>query len=220
MRLNEEIVGYDVREKPIHSAARWDARRKLDYLYRLDVESPLSTDTTVWPSVLAKVSEPAAIGHQGLWIDLKPVLSHTNSKLSSSEPGWVIAISIVPESLDQYQLVRLRSLDSTATPSVPDELWSLLGYDVSDIWLLSALTNCGFSPSDEDVESLRAAWGPRLNRFHLFDDVQAAVRFRDISNERIPEHSPFYVLGLWLIQPEATLLEPNSRPNSEAGADA
>jgi hypothetical protein len=73
---------------------------------------------------------------------------------------------------------------------------TLVGYDVCDEMLLSGLMDCGYD-SDERVELARE-FGPKLNRWHLFDSVQDADRFRAISNVRVPEHAPFQVVALYV----------------------
>jgi len=79
--------------------------------------------------------------------------------------------------------------------------WVLLGYDVADQWMLSGLSNCGFRPGLDDAPSLRAEWGPRLNEFHLFPDIDDAFLFKRFSDERLrSDHAPFFVFGLWIVK--------------------
>ncbi|HEX8703058.1 MAG TPA: hypothetical protein VF815_29745 [Myxococcaceae bacterium] len=91
-------------------------------------------------------------------------------------------------------------VDASGQPYTVDAGWTFLGYDVADLGgSISGLMNCGFLPGQDDVEALRAVWGPKLNSRHLFDDVADAVAFKDFSNHRVPEHRPFFVNGLWLL---------------------
>jgi hypothetical protein len=87
-----------------------------------------------------------------------------------------------------------------ASPSSIGTGWSRLGYDVCDEWGLSGLANCSFQPDREDVKSLRATWGPKLNRFHLFDSIDNASEFVHVSNQRVKEHAPFFVYSLWRVE--------------------
>lgn len=201
MRDEELIIGYDVRDVPADSASRWDNKRKVDFLYRLDVKSPLSTDISVWPSLLQEFSDFQFVGHQGLWSDLSAVVSHLNENGSHSANGWIVALTLLIESCNPNQLQEWKTLLPIVMPSIHDEAWSFLGYDVSDMWLLSALSNCGFLPNLEDAESLRDEWGPKLNDYHLFEEPHKALMFKDAANSRIREHAEFLVFGLWLIQP-------------------
>jgi hypothetical protein len=70
--------------------------------------------------------------------------------------------------------------------------WKLLGYDVSDDIGTSALMNCA-PHSDSEVQR----WVKHLNHYHLFEQLVAADDYRAESDLRVPEHAPFYVIGLY-----------------------
>jgi hypothetical protein len=84
-------------------------------------------------------------------------------------------------------------------PEIPPPDWALLGYDVADGSLLSGLSNCGYTP--EEREHLQQRFAQHMNRFHLFDDLDQALAFKDETNKRVPEHAPFFVYGLYRIRP-------------------
>jgi hypothetical protein len=92
--------------------------------------------------------------------------------------------------------VTLCLLDSTLT--APDAQWERLGYDVADSSLISGLSNCGYTPQEAGV--LRPAWSRRLNKHHLFEEMQPASEFSQLTNRRVPEHAPFYVYGLYVVE--------------------
>lgn len=75
---------------------------------------------------------------------------------------------------------------------------SFLGYDVADAGLTSGLMNCGYT---DDATQLREHWARHLNRCHLFSDRARALHFLRITSERVPEHAPFFVYGLYLLNP-------------------
>ena len=117
-------------------------------------------------------------------------------------PCWVIAVTILLDDCDKRELIRMDELDAIIPPRIPPEVhpsWLLLGYDVADEGLLSGLSNCGYDPVYDGLESIRARWGPHLNVFHLFNDHSEAYEFKQFSDRRVEEHAPFYVYGLWLI---------------------
>lgn len=199
MGPEERLVGFDAREMWVDPATSWSEKRRADFLFRPDVPKPFSTDTVVWPSVFElneNTRPPDCFGHQDLCDQLADVQAH----LVSVHRGrcYVIAITVFTSSPSEAQ--EWDELVATATPATRDNSWTLLGFDVSDQWLLSGLSNCGFVPEVEDVASLRAQWGPQLNRHHLFDSLDAATAFKDLSNVRVQEHAPFFVFGLWLVQ--------------------
>ncbi len=88
----------------------------------------------------------------------------------------------------------------TAKPATIDDSWQFLGYDVSDLWCMSGLMNMGFVSGYDGAEALRAKWGPHLNASHLFDDPVPAEEFKNFSNQRVKEHAPFYVIGIWRVR--------------------
>jgi hypothetical protein len=38
------------------------------------------------------------------------------------------------------------------------------------------------------------------NEGHLFDHLAPTTEFKDFSNERVKEHAPFFIFGIWLIE--------------------
>ncbi|HET8679562.1 MAG TPA: hypothetical protein VFM39_05540 [bacterium] len=126
---------------------------------------------------------------QDLWEDL-PRLEEALRAGWGSHPRHcrIIAVSVVGE---------WRARVPPVTPPAVSEGWSLLGFDVSDGFLLSGLANCGYQ--DNEIGALRDRWVPRLNTHHLFESVVDADEFRQVSNERVKEHAPFFVYGLRLV---------------------
>ena len=80
-----------------------------------------------------------------------------------------------------------------------------LGYDVADEVMTSGLSNCGYSNKEREV--VRPRWASRLNRFHLFDDDDAALQFKVLSDARVPEHAPFFVFGIYRLGPARAVTE-------------
>lgn len=198
------VLGFDAREPPKRLAGSWLPERREGYLYRIDVESPLSVDEMVWPSAIGE--RPAWTGPvQGLWENLSEL-----GKAAQGD-GWIVAFAVdlascskrALETLEEY----LRGVspegvpgpyprpEEIAQPHVIDPGWEWLGCDVSDFFGVSGLSNCGLP----DIDRLRPEWGPRLNRHHLFDDPRDARAFQALADERVSEHSPFFVMGLWRV---------------------
>jgi hypothetical protein len=202
------ILGYDARELPERLAGAWPPERRERFLYyRQDVESPLSVDEAVWPSVFER--RPAWTGRvQGLWEDL----SRLRQAVPGAEDCWLVGFAVDLASLSERAERTLEKYlrgvtpegrpgphpepHEIAQPAAIDSGWEWLGCDVSDFFSVSALSNAGL----EDMGTLRREWGPRLNRHHLFDRVADARRFQALADERVSEHAPFYVMGLWRIR--------------------
>lgn len=202
MRSEELLLGFDAREMWLDGETLWDENRRNDYLFRPDVAKPLSTDTIVWPSVFDTSLGPQSwVGYQDLYSDLESLQGALNVvRASRVKPCYVISITLTTEGLEKQEQEEWNAMMPPPTPAVRSSEWSLLGYDVSDRWLLSGLSNCGFLPAAENVQQLRDKWGSHLNKFHLFDGIERAREFKQFSDERVKEHAPFFVFGIWLIQ--------------------
>ncbi|MET0623348.1 MAG: hypothetical protein ABW250_10250 [Pyrinomonadaceae bacterium] len=203
MSADERVVGYDAREMWSGAGAAWDAARREAFLFRPGVEKPLSTDTIVWPSVFGLeggAPRPAYTGYQDLWNSLSELeLFLAGIESLKTRPYSIVAVTLPLPLRDPGELERWEFELGATSPSIHEEAWPLLGYDVADRWLLSGLSNCGFLPGVEDVKALRDEWSPGLNEFHLFEQISKASEFRDLSDERVREHAPFFVYGLRLI---------------------
>lgn len=191
-RQDERLLGFDARSLAVEPEA-WPPDRRSTYLLRPRVQQPLSTDPLVWPRVIGE-------SEGGLSTTIvEPDLTSLQQRLRRidhrARPCAVIALSILPVPLDPDSLRPLPAPE----PSTIDDGWSHLGYDVSDEGLLSGLSNCGYGQGE--VGALRAEWGPDLNDHHLFRDAARALEFRTITDERVTEHAPFFVYGLYEVRP-------------------
>ena len=83
-------------------------------------------------------------------------------------------------------------------PTVPDRVpegSTLLGYDVATAGWSSGLNSIGYT--EEEIRDLAPVWAPRLNSFGLLSTLEDAVAFRQVSDQRVPFHAPFWVYALW-----------------------
>jgi hypothetical protein len=69
---------------------------------------------------------------------------------------------------------------------------------VSDGFLLSGLSNCGYVGSED--RALRERWEADVNEHGLFSEAGPARRFADETNVRVPEHAPFFPFGIYLVR--------------------
>ena len=44
---------------------------------------------------------------------------------------------------------------------------------------------------------LAPVWAPLLNKWHLFDNLGDATAFADVTEQRVPEHAPFFAYGIY-----------------------
>jgi hypothetical protein len=207
------LLGFDARRS---DAPEWDERRRRNFLFRLDVVRPLSIDAEVWSSGFDSDSDERAdwIGiFDPLWENLGALREAVRAaegllgRTSIAAFGRMTGDASAAERTALETQMRGIHPDGTpgdlpatiADPATVQPGWRFLGYDVADLWGLSGLMNCGFLPG-EDVANLRARWGPRLNGFHLFDEIADAREFQGFANQRSPEHAPFFVDGIWLVE--------------------
>jgi hypothetical protein len=201
---DQSILGYDARESWMSFATTWSEQRKKGFLYRLDLVKPLSVDVNVWPSIFdsEKVATPDRFGFQTTWNNFSG-LSQALTRACQKNPlkGFrVVAITLLLGIANRDDSVPWEERVPPVEPAARGDDWALLGYDVADQWMLSALMNCGFLPG-EDVDRLRREWGPLLNQFHLFTDVASALAFKQMSDKRLAnDHAPCFVYGIWTVK--------------------
>jgi hypothetical protein len=204
------LLGFDARVVGPVADAQWSSERRWTYLLR-DVTRPLSVDPLVWPTVFVPagplqnrqswsigwIPRPDWIGPNEAWESLEE-MERTLSSAPPAPPGsawWKIAIS-------WHAKDGLRAgphgpyVEEPTRPAVRGDSWELLGYDVADP-TISGLSNCGYEPWE--LEKLRPRWAERLNKHHLLIHLDDAYAYLELTRERVREHAPFFVLGLWRI---------------------
>lgn len=202
----ERIVGYDAREYWMTLDDGWTDQRKQGFLYRLDIVKPLSADTRVWPSIFKAEERPSPsnhVGFQSSWADLFHLRNEVTDafRIKPMRAWRMIAITLMLGEYSHADRVPWNVRLPPVNPDHRDATWTLLGYDVCDQWLLSALSNCGFLPGLDDVVSLRLKWGPMLNEYHLFRELEEAIEFKRFSDERLrDDHAPCFVFGIWVVR--------------------
>lgn len=207
--MSEALLGFDARVVGPVSDGLWSAERRRTYLLR-DVRRPLSADPIVWPTVFVPtdpiqkrqpwsigwIARPDWIGPNDAWESLDDMERALGSALPAP-PGnelWKVAISW--HARDEVRAGPYGPYAGPTRPAVRRDSWELLGYDVADP-SISGLSNCGYESSE--LEKLRPQWTERLNEHHLLIHLDDAYAYLEITNERVSEHAPFFVLGLWRI---------------------
>ena len=161
------ILGFDVREPVLHRRD-WTTDRRSQFLIRPDIESPLSVDRDVWPSLALNENEQYPLH---LWGGVKQVLQKVNELAEcETNPPIVIRIAVVPDQQsaqywkDTFCGFLLREQNNGMEVTIQQ-----LGYDVADRYFVSGLSNCMFSP--EELGNLRRDWSNRINGFGLFSTL-------------------------------------------------
>ena len=185
--------------------------RPTEFLLRTDLDDVLSADTMVWPSIFNSTVTldcgpglplPQWVGmNMPFWDDLAALRTAIPAGFGKNHPFWLIAATWHTDvSFTKEEGQKGKILGPHLGPTTPERRevgWRFLGFDVTDSGT-SGLSNCGYDESERS--RLGAKWGCHLNRYHLFEDLEPAFEFKRITNARVPEHAPFFVIGLWLIE--------------------
>jgi hypothetical protein len=211
-RFDETLLGFDAREMSLTAllALGPSGGRPAQFLLREDLDDVLSADTMVWPSIFKTtvsvdcgpgLPRPDWIGpNVPFWEDLNALRDAIPHGYGNDHPFWLIAATWHTDlgfgKEERLEKIILGPYLASTTPEHRDGAWAFLGFDITDSGI-SGLSNCGYDDAERD--GLAAEWAQHLNRYHLFDSLERAFEFRKLSNARVPEHAPFFVIGLWLI---------------------
>jgi hypothetical protein len=198
MRNEEQLLGFDVREMWSQMNATWPESRKARYLLRADVTKVLSVDSLVWPRVVLglekNVRAPSQWRDLGLWENLHHLQEYLQQNAEATpRPYQVIGITLLRNALPVPKQEMWRSLVPTVPASLNKE-WAFLGYDVADEGFISGLSDCGY---EADELHLRTGWELALNEWHLFTQRKLAIKFQRMTDQRVDEHAPFCIYGLY-----------------------
>jgi hypothetical protein len=179
------LMGIDVREHPAGPDAEWSDARRQTYLLRPEIARPLSCDRRVWRA--CRLAD-------GAFAECLPWVGVEGVRQRAVGPCALIAISLRADSVEDEARARARGCEGEVEVGPG---WRFVGFDVADD-AISGLSNCGYR--QDEVGDLRATWAPRLNAHGLFEDVADALSFRGLTDERVPEHAPFAVHGIWIVE--------------------
>lgn len=214
--MNKELLGFDIRlcfEE--YAELIWGKKRRDIHLLSPEIKWPLSVDEMVWPSFFRYIGagdyeapyfrvngaieiKPRDFRQEalGLWSRLDEMKACFLRREENLERR---GISIAVELLSDFKTLEADDYWSAvlnphlSVSEIPND-WQFLGYDVADRYMLSGLSNCGYSV-DEKV-ALQEQWSYRLNEYGLLMSLEDAIEFKNLTNERVPEHTPFYIYSL------------------------
>jgi len=206
--MKETLIGFDARlAKQAYVEQRWNAKIRSTYLLKINVTWPLAVDTGVWPSVFEKEEATGSTAQDfrreviGLWSRLDDMSKVLRDNPTAKQKGaTVIAVSVMTDETIDTNNRWGGMLEEPVAPISINPAWLLLGYDVADLDFISGLTNCGYN--SEEKSSLTETWNGHLNKYGLFSAADEAQSFREATNIRVSEHSPFLVYGLYRVNNE------------------
>jgi hypothetical protein len=128
----------------------------------------------------------------GLWGSVSEVTkAFSGRNLGGAKSPSITEIAIAASS----RLLRpwLNAFQGTLHPERDAELklqFLEFGYDVADQYLLSGLSNCGYSKAE--IDELRRNFAGLLNSHGLFNNAGEAEEYAEICAGMVPEHAPFF----------------------------
>jgi hypothetical protein len=218
--MKQRLIRFDVRlDRDDYVGAFWDREHRSRFLLKPDLEWPLSVDPLVWPSVFyseifreatklpyGSIEVPPSTDDGQYWLNFERMKNYYQAHKGQRTSGVFVGIGLfsektLTEDIIPYETGASMQCALTLGRTVPSEIppaSELLGYDVADGSWISGLSNCEYSPQER--ERLRRLWASRMNEFGLLTSLEDAVQFRLLSDARVPEHSPFWVYGIWRLQ--------------------
>ncbi len=200
----DTLIGFDAREMGRDTNAIYILGNQDSYLLREDIGKPLSTDTMIWASVVDHADEGGKPLWTGTFTDLWDSLARLEGHLTRHQPAaaasyWIIGVTILTSMAADFWSSRGsdQAIWPAVTPPQRDKTLTFLGYDVSDRYLLSGLSNCG--KDADEIPAMRRQFGPHLNDHHLFTAPEPALAYKKWADQD-PGHAPFFVFGLYRIR--------------------
>lgn len=161
-----------------------------------DVTDVYSVDESIWSSVLKQTLLATDPTHYlGSIQNLPDTLAKVENfkKMYPNKTGIIIQIRVNLESASNRQMREWQKrLDPVQQKTDCD--WKLLGVDVADSYLTTALSCLSAS---QKMKLMDDGIGQSLNRYHLFENDKAAEEFVLICDECIVEHAPFWRFSIW-----------------------
>lgn len=186
------MIGFDVREMHQPYLSEWSAERIQTYLLKQQVEKPLSVDRIVWSAALAGAPNNA-LNNLDLWRNSNVMKQFFIAMSRTTDNALPVAFTLFCDDNISLEYLDLIGIDPETIPPH----WKLMGYDVADAGQISGLTNCGYNPPE--IADYSGFFGDHLNEYHLLTDLNMAFIFAEMTDDRVSEHAPFYVYGIYRI---------------------
>jgi len=211
MKFNTQLVGYDARIKECVLPHYWDDVRRSAYLARKDVVSPFSVDSMVWPSIFDYEYLAIGMDHEyrekmGLtgyplkeWIGPNPPFWSSFRELEQYANQIACGDEYVIIAVYKHVLINRGVNEQIQGVKHVEEGNPLIfqGFDVVAEGFISGLSNCALSGDDK---ALHEQWGSRINKHHLFDEIDDAFEYKKFVDKAVKEHAPFDIYSLWIIE--------------------
>lgn len=188
--MKKYVYGYSIRRLDIDPD--WTKKRRSEFLLCPELEIPKSVDSNVWQEISSQMVE-TNFGKMPLpqWDDREKMLMACGYRPSMTGLVELTIVVFVDNNELPPEYIISNNIELIENPA-----GHFIGYDVADDGLTSSLSNCGYSAAE--IVFAKSNYAEKINKHGLFDDLLVAKSFLEYSSQRMPEHSPFYVYGLFL----------------------
>lgn len=114
----------------------------------------------------------------------------------SAKDKVVIAVTVDSASELLEGLVINRDFEDQFRQEVAAGKWVLLGLDVADQFMLSAICNA-YPFDDDNISNQWAELGVEPTS-QLFTSFELAERFVELATDKVPDHAPWDIYCVWL----------------------
>lgn len=187
--MNSYQVGFSLRI--VGADPDWTSERRQAFLLNPETKFPKSVDPNVWEQAVpaATIAGEVVMPLQ-FWEDEESMLKASAYEKGSTSLVELVTVLYTKTEIPVYmEAMGLRS----SAGCVEDKL--LIGYDVADSGMISGLSNCAYGKSDREAAK---KFSYVINSHGLFDSIDEAIKFKKFSDNRVPEHKPFFVYGMFL----------------------
>lgn len=205
MKINDSqlILGYQLRVPIGQLSAYWTRNRRNQYLLEPNIDSPLSVDRTVWPTVDSALAAAALFDdfESGPYqapngLSLFRLKKSVGNSIASLLKNGEVIVAIGAEKTIANHLCNKHKIDLSVSDRQPADLsLQFLGFDVCDEWLLSGLMNCGVGADDH--ATLKERYSAFINKDGLFNNIEISTNYATEMNRHVYEHAPFFPASLF-----------------------
>jgi hypothetical protein len=197
-----KLLGYDARVKWTNLSDTGSYLNS-DRLILKGLSEIYSCHGDAWPSVFdwySYLQRPRFVGpNYDLWENSeKMILCLENQNFDYKNMANIIAVTYEgPLPMEEIKHLPVHFLKHSLQEN-DKQRWFLSGFDVGDDGLSSALLGLSHDVKQE-YKAKRDAFAALLNNKHLFNSKSDAFKFCQFENSRVPEHAPFLIYGIWLL---------------------
>lgn len=187
----EVVFGFSARVRPESPDPTWTVEARNRWTLQPAVLRPISAAMRVWPA-------PPVLGYprgwwkgrkvapfDGRWDRLSDLRADCAEARLGAADAMLIALSVVWDDPTEAGSPTGNGWAYGVEPPAPQPQWAAIGWDVCNYGACVSLIH-SWHPYERgkafDARRLRKRFAPFINKYGLFDDIEAASRFRDLGH--------------------------------------